>query len=63
MKPTAAAISRIMLARVYRAGCMEAAAGGSQLSGAAGAGTGRDGARGERRGAERDGAGAGAARL
>lgn len=56
MKPTAAAISRIMLARVYRAGCMEAAAGGSQLSGAAGAGTGR----GEAGGAGR---GAGAARL
>lgn len=36
MKATAAAISRIMLARVYRAGCMEAAAAGSQLSGAAG---------------------------
>lgn len=53
MKPTAAAISRIMLARVYRAGCMEAAADGSQVSGAAGAGAGRGAGR-----AVRDGTGA-----
>lgn len=49
MKATAAAISRIMLARVYRAGCMEAAAAGSQLSGAAGGHP--DGAAGEGSGA------------
>lgn len=58
MKPTAAAISRIMLARVYRAGCMEAAAGGSQLSGAAGAGAGRVGTERGASGAGRDGGGA-----
>lgn len=57
MKPTAAAISRIMLARVYRAGCMEAAAGGSQLSGAAGAGARRAGTGRGARGAGRDGTG------